>query len=394
MKICVINPGLRHGRIRTEALAKHFSEVHLFEDPPTEGCTISSIPNLFIHTDLARNSFCRGIKLKQRIASIKPHGIVCHFASDCSYFDQIYFHKYPVAVIAMGHDILHEWSDHSVSSIYSSLVKSALGQTDFICAKSDFIHKRIKSWGSGGVLRTNYWGINRKNFYPGDKTAARKKLGLPLAGPLLLSPRAIIRRCNIDVVVEAYAIIAKSFPQSRLLLLGRTDKDCLTSIRQSIDRLGIGKQTHLLGDVSQSEITEYYRASDAVVSLASSEGFPTTVFEAMACEVPVIAGKIPQTEELLVNFENALLTDIESRSVAAAMQHLFESPELVSRVVDAGKRMVVNYGDLDKNAEDFARQFKTVITDWHKAEKLHGMMKFKLLYSPLFLLRQFSKGGR
>lgn len=394
MKICVINPGLQHGRIRTEALAKYFAEVHLIEFPPVNDCVASSVPNLNIHTDLVGELAWRGFRLKRLIKQIEPDGIVCHFASNYPYFDQIFWGRYPVAVVAMGHDILHEWSTSSVSSIYSNLVKSALARTDYICAKSDVIHEKISEWGTRGVLQTNYWGIDREKFQPCDKMTARKRLGLPLEGELILSPRKIIRRCNIDVIVEGYAKVAKKFPGSRLLLLGGADEFYLSRIKQRLDILGINKQIHLIGSVPQSDIPDYYHASDVVVSLASSEGFPTTVFEAQACGRPVIAGIIPQIEELLINFENALLTEIDSDSVAEAISSLLRSPKLVSRIVTGGKKMVAAHGDLDKNAQDFATQFKAVVANWSGTETGLGQMKFKLCYLPFFLRNQFMKTDR
>ena len=60
----------------------------------------------------------------------------------------------------------------------------------------------------------------------------------------------------------------------------------------------------------------YYRASDMVLSMARSEGFPNTVIEVMACKIPVIIGWLEQVGVLLENGHNSIICDISANDIA------------------------------------------------------------------------------
>jgi glycosyltransferase involved in cell wall biosynthesis len=73
---------------------------------------------------------------------------------------------------------------------------------------------------------------------------------------------------------------------------------------------------------------DVYRAADVVVSLASSDSSPRSVWEALACARPVVVSDLPWAREELEHGRNALLTPLEAEGVAAAIERALDDPSL------------------------------------------------------------------
>lgn len=394
MKICVINPGIPHGRIRAEALAEHFDEVHCIDTALTSGRTHLSLPGLFVYTDLARPMRAKGIKLKRLIDSIKPDGIVCHFASGYHYFDQVFWGEHPLATVAMGHDVLPEVSRPPVHPCYTALQRLAWNNSDFISAKSKTLFKHLRKAGITTPMQTNYWGLDLETFSPGDQMTARKALGLSTTEVLILSPRKMIRRCNIDIIIDAFAQVRKKFPHTRLLLLGGADQNYFNSLKKQIHTLGLENAVSLIEKVPQELLARYLQASDLVISLASSDGFSSTILETLACQKPLIAGETEQTLELLQHKVNALTCQLNASSLSEVTIEALKDHKLTEKIAINGRQTSLEEGDLRKNAKKFAVQFSDIIARCREKKPVWTYLTrswFRLVYAPYFLINQMRK---
>jgi glycosyltransferase involved in cell wall biosynthesis len=81
----------------------------------------------------------------------------------------------------------------------------------------------------------------------------------------------------------------------------------------------------------------YYRNTDAyVMASLLSEGFPRTIWEAMANSAPVIATPVGSIPHYLKHGENALLVKPEAIDIAEKIRQLAESPELRKKFIVNG----------------------------------------------------------
>lgn len=382
MKLCIISPGVVHAIPRTKAIAPHFDEIHFIDMCGSENDMFEELDNVIVHLPFANGEKTRGgLTLLELLREIKPDGIVCHFASGIHLFISILYGKCPVAAIGMGQDILYDKGDLEIPSISRLLIRMAIRRAEFVSAKSLFLAERVESYGYKKKLDVNYWGANLNAFTKSDKVESRRQLGLPEETPIILSPRAVEPRLNIDLIVESLLGIKKQYPDVMLVVLGRYSKEYRNKIECYITDNDLASNVKLVYEVNQDLLALYYSASDLVVSMASSEGFPNTLLEVMACEVPIVAGRIPQIEELLVDSESATLCAIDADDIATAVTSVLASPEHYKMLAARAKNIVEMKGDIMVNGSRFSKILKNVIRGYGKQMRpLINQLPLLLIY--------------
>jgi glycosyltransferase involved in cell wall biosynthesis len=105
---------------------------------------------------------------------------------------------------------------------------------------------------------------------------------------------------------------------------------------------GISTQLHFHGKKKVGEeLNQFYRNADLFVLPTYHEGFPRTIWEALANGLPVIASKVGSIPHYLSNKENALL--IEPKHVTAiveAIKQLESDPDLRKKIIKNGYEIV------------------------------------------------------
>lgn len=139
-------------------------------------------------------------------------------------------------------------------------------------------------------------GVDLERFSPGDRVAARRRLGLPADAAVVLAVRRLVPRMGLDGLVEAWAKVEPGVGGGVLVLAG--DGPERTRLAALADRLGVTRSVRLLGGVGDAALVDWYRAADvSVVPSAALEGFGLVVLESLACGTPAIvsdSGGLPE----------------------------------------------------------------------------------------------------
>jgi glycosyltransferase involved in cell wall biosynthesis len=137
-------------------------------------------------------------------------------------------------------------------------------------------------------------GVDLEWFTTGDRSEARRKLGLDSEEFVAVSARRLVPRMGIDLLLKAWTAMYED--RCRLLIVG--DGPERQRLERSTDELRTGESVRFLGRVSDEVLRDCYRAADVcVVPSVELEGFGLVVTEALACGTPVIctdAGGLPE----------------------------------------------------------------------------------------------------
>jgi glycosyltransferase involved in cell wall biosynthesis len=163
---------------------------------------------------------------------------------------------------------------------------------------------------------------------PAAGLAARRELGLPEEGPLLVYLGGLSPHKNLDGLLRAFARLP---PGAHLALVGDHSGDaffsCYQELRGLVEELDLEGQVTFTGFVPNAQLATLLGGATALVLPSFSEGFGLPVVEAMACGLPVAASRAGSLPEVVG--EAGLLFDPHSiDDMAATLKRLLEDDAL------------------------------------------------------------------
>jgi D-inositol-3-phosphate glycosyltransferase len=177
-------------------------------------------------------------------------------------------------------------------------------------------------------------GVDLSVFRPGPKDEARRRLGLPVSGQVIVFAGRVQPLKAPDVVLHAVASLARTEPAlARGLTVafvggpsgsGRADPDQLTEMSRA---LGIGDLVRLEPPCPQPELADWYRAASVVMVPSYSESFGLVAVEAQACGTPVIAASVGGLRTAVQDGVSGVLVDgHDPVTYAQVLRDLLGSP--------------------------------------------------------------------
>jgi D-inositol-3-phosphate glycosyltransferase len=134
-------------------------------------------------------------------------------------------------------------------------------------------------------------GVDLEVFTPGDKLAARARLGLAADEQVLVFVGRIQPLKAPDVLLRA----AAKLPGVRVVIAGGPSGSGMAapdSLVRLADDLGMAERVTFLPPQSREDLVTVYRAADLVAVPSYSESFGLVAVEAQACGTPVVAAAV------------------------------------------------------------------------------------------------------
>lgn len=219
------------------------------------------------------------------------------------------------------------------------LVDKVLSYADAIISPSAYYIDRsrfLRKYRDKIVVIPN--GINFYDFdIPYSKKECMRKLGLPLDKKILLFFGYLSPYKGPDVLVKAMQRIVKVVTDTELIFVGKGVM--MEELKVLSKKLGIEKNIKFTGFVENRLKPFYYKAADVfcLPSMMSTECYPLTILEAMACGVPIVASKIGGIPDAVKDEENGLLVPPrDTEKLAEAIIYLLENEGVRGRMGKKG----------------------------------------------------------
>lgn len=129
---------------------------------------------------------------------------------------------------------------------------------------------------------------------------------------------------GLDILIKAFGIVRRRLPGNpmKLIMIDRIkEKEKLLQLAQTF---GVGESIEWKGLLTQQEITSILRQSHVLISASRVETFGTTIIEAQACGLPVVATQTDGAEYILQSGDQGLLVPVEdAEALAEGMISMF-----------------------------------------------------------------------
>ena len=132
-----------------------------------------------------------------------------------------------------------------------------------------------------------------------------------------------------------------------------------TNIQAQVEKLGLSDRIFLPG--FQKDIQSWIAALDVLFFPSSSEGFPTTVLQALQVSVPVVASSLPGIREMITQGETGLLEEANHPDgFANKILEILSNDDLSRFMRDNGLQSVKQYY-ADQMAEKYIRLYQEML---------------------------------
>ncbi len=198
-------------------------------------------------------------------------------------------------VIAGGSDVMILAANPGRRHRIASTLKAA----DHVFGVGSEIVRRVTGFGVDPTrISVLIRGVNRSLFKPGDRLEARRHLGIPEDGPLLLWVGTMNEvKAAERVILTARGLVA-TFPDLRVAMVGSGPREA--ALRILADETGpLANRIIFAGAVDSKRLPPWYQAANVMVLPSRSEGIPNVLVEGMATGLPFVASRVGSIEDLL-----------------------------------------------------------------------------------------------
>lgn len=347
--ICVIGDGGgAHVRSRVGALAKISGPVHLVTPRPSD---LDNITETVVATS-AQPTLAAFAAWRDAVSAVTAGVLSIHYASSWgAWVFALMNDRRPMVLTVMGGDVLFD-EQSNPHPLARWLTRCVYRRADIITAKTDHLASALVSEGvDPDRIKPLVWGIDTTVFSPGDRSAARQTLDIDPDALVVFSPRMLSPLYNIDVMIRAVAELRKTFPAAQLFISEyEADVGYRDQLKSLVVELGLGDAVKFVGKLSPRDMAVHYRACDVAVGLPRSDGFPQTVFEAMACGTANVVPPLDRYREFVADGETVIFADPNPDGLAAALSTLFSDKSLRAQLIENGFQKIATVPTIDDSA--------------------------------------------
>lgn len=199
-------------------------------------------------------------------------------------------------------------------------IRRVLEGVDGVICVSHFLKDLATEHGADPrKVRVIHNAIDRHAFFPGDRSQARREIGLNDDVPLVLSVGHLVVRKRHHVLIRAFAKVRETRPDARLLIAGAKSFETAYpgKLGQLVEELGLQESVRFLGNVGADEISTYYRAADVFALGTQREGCCNAVLEALACGLPVVTTPVGDNVHFVKDGENGYIVPVDDHDALA-----------------------------------------------------------------------------
>jgi glycosyltransferase involved in cell wall biosynthesis len=357
-----------HNRRFLEKLISCGHEVHFLnlmgsrnrENWPPSGVKI--VETAFAYSPDAKLNECERFvhEFKSIVKRVQPDLVHAGPVQTCAYIAALSgFH--PLLVMSWGSDLLWE-ADRGLEQKRATGV--ALRAADGFFCDCDAVRSAAKEYVEIPDERIAQfpWGITHGSFGPDGSSIEKERFGWNKDTLVFISTRSWEPIYGIEVLLEAFRRAHARDDRLRLLLLGSGSQTDL--IHGFLSDHGLSPFVATPGAIANVEIASWFRAADAYISCALSDGTSVSLLEAMATGLPAVVTDLAANREWITHGDNGFLATAGSPQEFAIemLRAVHLTPLQRAAIIGKNQNMVAERADWDRNFPRLLRLYESLVT--------------------------------
>lgn len=179
--------------------------------------------------------------------------------------------------------------------------------------------------------------------------------------PSILFLAGVARRKGIFTLLEAFERVGKAIPSARLVIAGSEGGDLEAVHRRAAAMSSLSIE--IVGAVDPARVQDLMRAHSVYCLPSYGEPFATTILEAMACGVPVVATSAGGIPDLVTEGGGRLVPPRDADALAAALVEVLSSVELQHAMGRHNRARVETAFDAERAVDQLERAYRSVLAN-------------------------------
>jgi len=249
----------------------------------------------------------------------------------------------PVLTMSWGFDLM---DDVHRNKWWERVTRYTLKRSTFFTSDANVTRDKAVTYGMDPEKTIVFpWGVDLEHFRM--QNAERRS---PNDTFTLFCNRSWESRYGVDVLARAFVKVAQERDNVNLLLLGGGSQGNI--IRQILQNGGVLDRVAFGGQVSQTNLPDWYHRADLYISPSHVDGSSVSLMEALACGLPCLVSDIPANKEWVVEDENGwLFRDGDANQLAEKILAAISQREKLPEIGRSSRRSAEMRADWKKNAE-------------------------------------------
>lgn len=189
-------------------------------------------------------------------------------------------------------------------------------------------------------------GFEPAVFKPMNKKYCRKRLGLPKDAKIIAYAGSI--GGNIIVLIKAFKMVRKLFPDSYLVVMGKKTHKGINLRHRNLVFLGSGDQKKVAMLINAADVAVVPNPDNNFTRYC----FPYKIVEYMACKTPVVATSVGNVKLVLAKHKQSLCR--------------FDSQDMADKIMRNLNKGKINYKTKQYAWESIAKRLDKIIRNYKK----------------------------
>jgi glycosyltransferase involved in cell wall biosynthesis len=242
----------------------------------------------------------------------------------------------------------------------TTLKRYALHKAAHVTVVSKDIQQTIKKkFGENILTEVISMGVDSQLFNPDKKDdQLRRKYGI--TGPFLLFVGRLTEKKGVRYLIEAMPEVLKTFPESKLLIIGTGE------LRQELSRLvnslGLQERVIFTGAISNNELPKYFATADIFIGPSTqakggdTEGFGLTFVEAAMSGCIVIGTDVGGIGDIIEHGKTGFLVkEKDPAAITDTLCNILQQSDSLSDMKTAARQKMISKFDWQVIAEKYQK---------------------------------------
>jgi glycosyltransferase involved in cell wall biosynthesis len=229
----------------------------------------------------------------------------------------------------------------------------AIGSFDLLTSDAPDVLNEIAVYAPAARKEIIRFGADAERFSPGSPDGkVLQSYGLDPDGLYILSPRSLRPNYNQLTLIRALPPVISRFPNLKLILkhhhvANYADSETFEQlVFNEAEKLGVSDSIIRINHIPYDHLCHLYRLCRVAVSIPFEDGFPATIFEAMASGCALIVSNDPSYEGVVENGENAIaIAPDDVDALSTALIRILNDDAFANGLRQGGYKTVAEKGD-------------------------------------------------